>query len=198
MLRATIADTSTPDHWFPLRRTHVTTVVELAGTQYLTDIGFGVLQPLGSVPLDGRAVETQNGIYRVMPDVLGAERMLQYDSDGTGWVNAYGFSLDDQVTSTTALDEIREMIANRPESSFNRGTLVALPTTTGRVILSGSSLTETRGDRKNVLPLTPEEVTTVAKLFFRQFEVIRQPTEATATLEDGVAAATQQRADSAE
>lgn len=169
VVRGTIADEKSGG-WFPLARTHVLVLVPVAGTLVLVDAGFGVKQPLGAVPVGNEAgVQTPNGRYRVVGGVQGAEWMLQYDPDDTGWVNAYGFAERDEVTDPGALDVIRDLIARRPESVFNRGPLVALPTARGRVVLSGSALTEVRDGRRSVLPLSPDEVGTVSRLFFRTF-----------------------------
>lgn len=96
--------------------------------------------------------------------------MLQYDH-GDGWANGYGFSADDRIEDAATLDEIRDLIAHRSESVFNRGPLVALPTERGRLVLSASGLTEVRDGRKSVHPLGPDEIATVARLFFRPFGV---------------------------
>ncbi|WGD37161.1 arylamine N-acetyltransferase [Lysinibacter sp. HNR] len=169
VIRATIVDAKTED-WFVLPRTHVSTIVMLDGKEYVADVGFGLKQPLGLVPLDGSTVSTPHGSYRVAREVMGSEYMLQLRTPGEEWKNGYGFATDDVVSDPAQLDEVREAIANRPESTFNRGLLVALPTPTGHQVLSGSSLTEVRNGRKSSHPLTPDEVQTVAKLFFRSFE----------------------------
>lgn len=169
VVRGTIADPDTGG-WFPLSRTHVTVLLPVDGGLFLADAGFGVKQPLGLVPVgDEDGVRTPHGRYRVVGGVLGAEWMLQLDPDGSGWVNAYGFTARDEVTDPGALDVIRDLIARRPESVFNRGLLVALPTERGRLVLGRSGLTEVRDGRRSVLALAPDEVSTVSRLFFRRF-----------------------------
>ncbi|QIK62201.1 arylamine N-acetyltransferase [Leucobacter viscericola] len=169
VIRATIADPDTDDGWFALSRTHVAVLLTIGGDLFLADAGFGLKQPLGLVPVgDDEGVRTPHGRYRVVAGSQGAQWMLQFDHGG-GWTNGYGFSADDQIDNAETLDEIRDLIAYRSESVFNRGPLVALPTERGRLVLSVSRLTEVRDGRKSVHPLRPEEIDTVARLFFRSF-----------------------------
>lgn len=169
VIRATIADPDAEDGWFVLARTHVAVLIRIDGGLFLADAGFGLKQPLGLVPVgDDEGVRTPHGRYRVAAGVQGAQWMLQLDR-GDGWVNGYGFSADDRIEDAATLDEIRDLIAHRSESQFNRGPLLALPTERGRLVLSASRLTEVRDGRKSVHPLRPEEIGTVARLFFRPF-----------------------------
>lgn len=74
-------------------RTHMTLVVEVAGREYLCDVGFGGDGPVEPVPMDGAEVEQLGDRFRV--EARGALRVLELRRDG-GWRDQYCFLAEER------------------------------------------------------------------------------------------------------
>lgn len=126
--------------------THVTLLLRYEGKMYLVDTGFGGFLPLNPVPLDGNAVESRNGEFRIReaagPNAVHGDLVFElkqrYKDDD--WRIGYVF---DSARTITILEceKIRQIIAEHPASAFNRRPLITKLTERGSVTLTDTSLT---------------------------------------------------------
>jgi len=139
-----------------LGRTHVTILVTHEGQTYLADTGFGGNLPLMPVPLTGETVTSDNGQFRVRNENSGyGDYMLEMklkhkDAD---WRIGYAFDSLQPVTDVTEFGEIQTIIAEHPDSPFNKNRLITKLTSNGNVTLTDTSFT--RWEDGNV---TKEEI----------------------------------------
>jgi len=130
--------------WNKVGQTHVTNLVYHKGQPYLVDTGFGGNLPLKPVPLNGEAVVSENGEFRVermeseQGDYLFYMKLKYKDSD---WKIGYAFDSKNTVSFAT-LNEVQKKIVEHPESPFNKKPLLTRITDKGNVILSENSFIE--------------------------------------------------------
>ncbi|WP_053364658.1 arylamine N-acetyltransferase [Bacillus sp. FJAT-27251] len=131
--------------WSRTGKTHVANLVRHNGETYLVDTGFGGNLPLKPVPLTGEVVTSRNGDFR-------AERAETEHGDfvfymklkhkNQQWKIGYAFDSHDRVQNVETLNEIQTIVADHPESAFNKRTLITKLTETGNVTLTAGSFTE--------------------------------------------------------
>jgi len=130
--------------WNKVGQTHVTNLIYHNGQSYLVDTGFGGNLPLKPVPLNGEAVVSENGEFRVermeseQGDYLFYMKLKYKDSD---WKIGYAFDSKNTVSFAT-LNEVQKKIVEHPESPFNKKPLLTRITDKGNVILSENSFIE--------------------------------------------------------
>jgi N-hydroxyarylamine O-acetyltransferase len=155
--------------------THVTLLLQHQGNTYLVDTGFGGFLPLCPVPLDGNAVISRNGEFRISPAIgknavhgdFVFELKQRYRDDD--W--RIGFVFDSRQPITTAeCEEIRQIIAKHPASIFNRRPLVTKLTERGSVTLTDKSLTIMEEGRLLKQPVNPERFADLLTLHFGLFD----------------------------
>jgi N-hydroxyarylamine O-acetyltransferase len=128
-----------------LGRTHVTILVNHEGRTYLIDTGFGGNLPLRPVPLTGESVTSNNGEFRVRK--LGTKYgdyvlEMKLKHKDTEWKIGYAFDTRNRIYDVTEFNEIQSIIAEHPESPFNKGPLLTRLTSNGNITLTKSTWTE--------------------------------------------------------
>ncbi|MEH7095560.1 arylamine N-acetyltransferase family protein [Neobacillus vireti] len=128
-----------------LGRTHVTILVNHEGRSYVVDTGFGGNLPLKPVPLTGEPVTSHNGEFRVrkLNTQYGnyvLEMKLKHKD--TEWKIGYAFDNRNPIYDVTEFNEIQSIIAEHPESPFNKGPLLTRLTSNGNITLTNSTWTE--------------------------------------------------------
>jgi N-hydroxyarylamine O-acetyltransferase len=128
-----------------LGRTHVTILVTHKQQKYLIDTGFGGNLPLKPVPLTGEAVDAATGEFRIKKvdskhgDYVLEMKLKHKDTD---WKIGYAFDSKKPITEVSEFNEIQTIIAEHPESSFNKKPLITRLTPEGNVILTDRSFTQ--------------------------------------------------------
>jgi N-hydroxyarylamine O-acetyltransferase len=126
-------------------RTHVTILVRHESRTYLVDTGFGSNLPLRPVPLTGETVSSWNGEFRIVrtKSELGNYRFemkLKHKHDD--WMLGYVFDTERIIPDDTELNAIQRIIAEHPDTPFNKARLTTRVTERGTVTLTQESLTE--------------------------------------------------------
>ncbi|MEJ8547575.1 arylamine N-acetyltransferase family protein [Brevibacillus borstelensis] len=126
-------------------RTHVTILVVHEEQTYLMDTGFGGNLPLKPVPLTGETVTSDNGEFRVKKvdsehgDYI-LEMKLKYKD--TAWRIGYAFDSRKPITDVSECNEIQSIIAEHPESPFNKSPLITRMTSSGNMTLTDATFTQ--------------------------------------------------------
>lgn len=140
-----VAGTVKKEEGWALADSHATLLVELDGW-WLVDVGFGDSARL-PLPLTGEERTDVSGRYRVVP-VAEQEGVydLQRKRASESWLTRLRFS-----TTPKKLWEFApqcQFNQTSPDSPFTGKSVVTLPTTEGRITLSGNTLVVTQGDTK--------------------------------------------------
>lgn len=128
-----------------LGRTHVTILLYEKDQTYLIDTGFGGNLPLQPVPLNGDTIYSSNGQFRVKPvdhelgDYVFEMRLKHKDTD---WKIGYTFHSDQPISGMSECDDVQRIIAQHPDSPFNKGRLITRLTENGNITLTESTVTE--------------------------------------------------------
>jgi N-hydroxyarylamine O-acetyltransferase len=148
-LKAVLIRGVTYDHlnqrWNRIGRTHVANLVMHNGLLYIVDTGFGGNLPLKPVPLNGEAVTSDNGEFRVKKaesehgDYIFEMKLKHKDKD---WKIGYAFDSRKVVKDMKELNEIQKVILEHDESPFNKKPLINRITDNGNITLTNSSFTE--------------------------------------------------------
>ncbi|WP_160724802.1 arylamine N-acetyltransferase family protein [Bacillus sp. USDA818B3_A] len=128
-----------------LGRTHVTVLVKYDGAAFVVDTGFGGNLPLKPVPISGETVSSSNGEFRVRKmDTNFGDYVLEMklNHKDTDWKIGYAFDLQKPIYDLSELNEIQSIIAEHPESPFNKVPLLTRLTTNGNITLTNSTWTE--------------------------------------------------------
>jgi N-hydroxyarylamine O-acetyltransferase len=126
-------------------RTHVTILVPHERQIYLVDTGFGSNLPLRPVPLSGEAVSSWNGEFRIVPaqNELGNYRFeMKLKHKHADWMTGYMFDTERIIPDDEELNAIQRIIAEHPDSPFNKARLITKVTERGTITLTQDSLTE--------------------------------------------------------
>lgn len=126
-------------------RTHVAMLLHHNDQTYLIDTGFGGNLPLKPVPLSGEAISSNNGSFKAskIQTVHGdyvLEMKLKYKD--TDWQIGYAFDSKQMVRDFSELNEIQTIIAEHPQSTFNKHPLLTKRTDRGSITLTDSSFTQ--------------------------------------------------------
>jgi N-hydroxyarylamine O-acetyltransferase len=127
-----------------LGRTHVTIILNHKGRSYVVDTGFGGNLPLKPVPLTDEAVTSNNGEFKVRKldteygDYVLEMKLKHKDTD---WKIGYAFDTGNQIQDVTEFNEIQAIIAQHPESPFNKVPLLTRLTSNGNITLTNSTWT---------------------------------------------------------
>lgn len=149
--------------FYPVRRpkTHMALVVELAGEQWLCDLGFGsygIREPMRLGLLD---VEVRQGYdtFRLgRPD--GREYLLQARVDGA-WTNQYSFDLCPQEWIDFA--PANYLNSTHPDAVFVQRLLLVRHSPDGRIILFGDTLKTVACGQSQRRRVAPEELAGVLR-----------------------------------
>jgi len=129
-----------------LERTHVTILLTYEEQAYLIDTGFGGNLPLKPVPLTGETVISKNGKFRARRMDTGYgdyvfEQQLKHKDNY--WKIGYAFDSRHPITDAAAeCNDIQAIIAEHPDSRFNKHPLITRLTDGGNVTLTDHSLTQ--------------------------------------------------------
>ncbi|RHW34003.1 arylamine N-acetyltransferase [Lysinibacillus yapensis] len=131
--------------YLTLGRTHVTILITHNNEKYLIDTGFGGNLPLKPVPLNGEAVTSDNGEFRIKKvnsehgDYILEMKLKHKDTE---WKIGYAFDSRKPIYDISEFNEIQTVIAEHPESSFNKHPLITRLTDEGNVTLTNTSFTQ--------------------------------------------------------
>jgi len=137
-----------------LPRTHMLLKVDVEGTPFVADVGFGADGLLHPLPLTAGAVTWQFAFsYRLTEeDGLWALQSL-YRGD---WRDLYVFTMEPQFP--VDFEVANYYVSTHPESRFTRMLTLQLPTPEVRYVLRGRQLTVTRGQTEEIRPVTEDEL----------------------------------------
>ncbi|PYI56320.1 arylamine N-acetyltransferase family protein [Paenibacillus flagellatus] len=130
--------------WTRLGRTHVAILARHEGRTYLVDTGFGTNLALKPIPLDGQAVESRNGEFRVRAmrsDYGNYVLEMKLRHKHTEWRLGYAFDSERTFGDLSEVNEVQRIIVGDDRSPFNKTPLVTRLTADGRVTLTANSLT---------------------------------------------------------
>jgi len=131
--------------YLTIGRTHATILLAHEDRTYVIDTGFGGNLPLTPVPLTGETVTSRNGEFRAREarsehgDYVLEMKLRHKDND---WRVGYAFDSGKPVADVGELNEIQTLIAEHPDSPFNKHRLITRRTDQGSVTLTDSSLTQ--------------------------------------------------------
>ncbi len=125
-------------------RTHLTHLVEVAGTVYLTDVGFGGMTSRIPLPIEGRgAVDDGEGRVRVTDHQAG-EYLLEREKDG-GWIQQYSFEIREAIPADIRVNN--HFTETHPDSHFVGERFVGRFTEKGRIGLHENQFIERIGQQ---------------------------------------------------
>ncbi|MBO7743032.1 arylamine N-acetyltransferase [Paenibacillus sp. MWE-103] len=133
--------------YLTLGRSHIVVLLVYEERRYLLDAGFGANLPLTPVPLNGDAVDSPNGTFRIRPEdgIPGDCRLeVKIKHKDTEWQIGYAFDSGTPIAGLTVSEDIRRLVAEHPESKFNKRPLATKLTETGNITLTDDSFTEWR------------------------------------------------------
>lgn len=131
--------------YLTIGRTHVMILLGHEAQTYLVDTGFGGNLPQTPVPMTGETVNSRNGAFRVRKahsehgDYVLDMKLKHKDND---WRIGYAFDTGKSVADVAELNELQTIIAEHPDSPFNKHPLITRRTDRGSVTLTGASLTQ--------------------------------------------------------
>ncbi len=137
--------------WYHIDNTHMFNVVTLDGEAYLVDVGFGGQSPSSPVPMNGEEVADIDGAYRVITQEGYA--ILQ-KNEGEHWKHLYRF--ERVPRREEEFEPFMRFIEQSPESHFNKKPFLTMVKDTGRVTISGNSLTQVEQQHKVKTEITAE------------------------------------------
>jgi N-hydroxyarylamine O-acetyltransferase len=119
------------------QKSHRLTLVEIEGTLWLADVGFGGNSLIEAIPLElEREFPQRLDTYRLKADTkLGF--ILQHKLEDQ-WHNLYGFSLEEHYSADYRM--MNYYSSTSPTSLFTQHVVCALPTDDARIILYDSVL----------------------------------------------------------
>lgn len=152
--------------------THVTLLLRHQGMTYLADTGFGSFLPLCPVPMNGELAISENGEFRIQP-ATGEHAthgdyafMLKQRHKDVDWRVGFVFDSRNSIT-TVECEEIRRIIAEHPESNFNKRPLVAKLTERGSITLTDMSLIITEDGQVSKEPVNSERFGELLGRYFK-------------------------------
>ncbi|PFN77010.1 arylamine N-acetyltransferase [Bacillus sp. AFS076308] len=152
-----------------LGRTHVSILVNHEGRSYVVDTGFGGNLPLKPVPLTGETVSSNNGEFRIRKlDTNYGDYVLEMKlkHKDTEWKIGYAFDTRKPIYDVTEFNEIQSIIAEHPESPFNKVPLLARLTSNGNITLTNFTWTEWKEGKVSKETIEAERFKELAKQYF--------------------------------
>ncbi|MCA0993537.1 arylamine N-acetyltransferase family protein [Pseudalkalibacillus hwajinpoensis] len=133
--------------------THLTNLVELEGTTYLTDVGFGNSSQT-PIPLSGEIVDDGFHRYKIVHRSNDMYDLQQAVSNDT-WKTQIRFSTAPRTLAE--YEPLSSFIQTHPNSPFTNHTIVTIATNNGRITLTDDSLVITQHHYKNVFNVNDDE-----------------------------------------
>jgi N-hydroxyarylamine O-acetyltransferase len=152
--------------FYPTRRpkTHMAIVMELDGSQWLIDLGFGSYGITAPLALDMLNVPVQQGHDQFQLSRLeNGDFLLQAWVDGV-WANQYSFDLIAQ--EWIDFDPVNYLNSTHPDAVFVKSLLVINHNASGRTILFGNSLKTVVNGHSNKRNVEAHEVDGILKSIF--------------------------------
>lgn len=148
-----------------LHRTHIATLLQQDGKQYIVDVGFGKNHALQPVPMTGETVTSFTGEYRIKEvDSPWGEYSLEKYCDGKLEIQ-YTFSTD--PVDESHLDKVKDVITHHDHSPFNKSILLSKLTNDGTITLTDHSLTITKHNKKTQHQLNQEVFKQMCRDYFQ-------------------------------
>ncbi len=140
---------------YPVRRpkTHMALVVEVDGTVWLVDLGFGsfgIREPM-NLALTGREVRQENETFMLCMTADGSYLLRSFDGDS--WRNLYEFTLQPQ--EWVDFEPANFLNSKHPDSIFVKGVMAVLQQPGGKIVLNGyqfKSVSEEGTECRTVCP----------------------------------------------
>jgi N-hydroxyarylamine O-acetyltransferase len=133
--------------------THLTNLVELEGTTYLTDVGFGNSSQT-PIPLSGEIVDDGFHQYRIVQrsnDVYDLQQAVSNDT----WKTQIRFSTEPRTLAE--YEPLSSFVQTHPNSPFTNHTIVTIATNNGRITLTNDSLVITQNHHKKIFNVNDDE-----------------------------------------
>jgi N-hydroxyarylamine O-acetyltransferase len=159
-------------HFPTLGRTHVAILCIHKEQTYLIDTGFGGNLPLKPVPLTGETVTSSNGEFRIKKakseygDYVFEQKLKYKDKD---WKIGYAFDSQETITDISEFQEIQKIIAEHPESPFNKNALITRLTDNGNITLTNTSFTQWANGSPTKSPINETSFRNHLKQYFGMF-----------------------------
>ena len=160
-VRLAAATTRTPDGWSPYENTHMLNIVDIDGSLFVADVGFGGNSPGAPVPLDGEEVRDADGFYRTVRE---EDYYVLQKREAEDWAPLYRFRTEEKRVED--FGQACQFVQTSPESPFNRRVFVSRATDRGRVTLSGDSLTIVEDGEKRKIALREHEIPDALRRWF--------------------------------
>ncbi|MDO6658320.1 arylamine N-acetyltransferase [Anaerobacillus sp. 1_MG-2023] len=144
------------------KNTHLTNLVELEGTTYLTDVGFGNSSQT-PIPLTGEVVYDGYHHYRIVhhsEDEFDLQK-AEYEE----WQTQVRFSTEARTLAD--YEPLSSFVQSDPNSPFTNGVVVTIATNEGRTTLTKDSLSFTKNAQKTVFDVNEDEWDYLYNLYFR-------------------------------
>jgi N-hydroxyarylamine O-acetyltransferase len=122
----------------PSGRTHQITLIELGGRQWIADTGFGAASLHSPIPLEPDRVDKQDGQEYRLKEVEPWGTMLQLMVKDE-WLDLYSFDLG--YVCHSDIETGNHYTSTSPDVHFTQIRIASLVNPTGRVSLSGQTLT---------------------------------------------------------
>ncbi|WP_411121478.1 arylamine N-acetyltransferase family protein [Streptomyces sp. x-19] len=137
--------------------THALLKVELAGTEWITDVGFGGEALLAPLPLRDGVEEAQGAWTFGLVHEKESESWVLRSRHADGWFDLYAFGTEQRFPADYAV--FNHYISTHPRSPFTGKIVVQKPDPELRRTLVGRELTLTRPDwSREVREVAPEEL----------------------------------------
>jgi len=151
-----------------LPRTHMLLLVEVDGSTWIADVGFGIEGLLLPVPFrSGQEVRHFAWTYRVIEE---AEAWVMQSLRDASWMDLYAFSLEQQ--QSVDYEVANHYTSTHPDSRFVRTLTVQLPTPEARSVLRNRELTVDNGKTVTTRTIVDDEelLEVLAETFGLRFE----------------------------
>ncbi|MCZ8520274.1 MULTISPECIES: arylamine N-acetyltransferase family protein [Paenibacillus] len=145
-------------------RTHITILLTHKEQTYIVDSGFGGNLPLLPVPLSGETVSSSNGEFRIRRENSEhGDHVLQMKlkHKDTEWKTGYAFYSHTPLTGLLECNDVQTIIAEHPDSPFNKDPLITRLTDRGNITLTHTSFTQWQDGivtKENVTPARYKEL----------------------------------------
>jgi N-hydroxyarylamine O-acetyltransferase len=138
-------------------RTHVLNLFWQGEKLYAADSGFGSNLPLQPVELDGPAVHSPSGSYRLRSNQTEKGSTALESKTDKGWAVRYAFFPEEMEWEE--LNQIKRTIHTSPQSNFNKALLIAQALDEGTLTINEERLLirHANGDEQRILFHSSEE-----------------------------------------
>jgi len=150
-------------------RTHVAILLRQDEKTYLLDTGFGGNLPLKPVPLTGEIIRSGNGEFRIKKEITEhGDHILEckLKHKDPDWRIGYAFDSRVRLADLSACTFIQQIIAEHPDSPFNKTPLITKLTETGSLTLTNKSFTQWENGSMTKEDIEGEKFPELAKKLF--------------------------------